>query len=326
MQKKEIYLITGCAGFIGFHLAKKLLDNSKHVIGIDNLNNYYDKKIKYKRLKILKNYSNFKNVFGDLKNKSIYKKKALKTKINYIYHFAGQAGVRYSILKPQEYIKDNTMAYINLLENFKDLKSLKAIFYASSSSVYGNDKKNSSKVTPRKPISVYAVSKLSMELLSNVYFSLYKVKCVGLRFFTVYGPWGRPDMAYFKFCKLIYENKKIEIYNSGNHHRSFTYIDDVVKNLFLLKKNLKKINFKKNNVFNIGNPKTVSLSKFINLIEKNISMKVKKVYKNRQPGDVLKTQSNNLVEKKLFKFRFETDIEKGIKKFINWFLFEYEKK
>ena len=152
------------------------------------------------------------------------------------------------------------------------------------------------------------------------------MKCIGLRFFTVYGPLGRPDMAYFKFCKLIYENKKIEIYNSGNHHRSFTYIDDVIKNIFLIKNNLNKINFKKNNVFNIGNPKTVSLNKFINLIEKNIPMRVKKVYTTKQPGDVLKTQSNNQVEKKLFKFKFETDIEKGIKKFINWFLLVYEKK
>ena len=319
-------LITGVAGFIGFHLAKKLLDKKIKVIGIDNLNNYYETSIKLQRLKILKKYSNFKYIYGDLKNISVFKKKELKNNINYIFHFAGQAGVRYSIKKPKEYIKDNTMAYLNLLENFKNSKKLKAIFYASSSSVYGNDTTNSSNASPKKPISVYAVSKLSMELLSSAYLSLYNMKCVGLRFFTVYGPWGRPDMAYFKFCNLISQNKKIEIYNDGKHFRSFTYIDDVISNILLIQKNLGKINFQKESVFNIGNPKNESLKKFVNLIEKNIYIKAKKIYKKKQPGDVLNTRSNNRIENKLFKFKFETNLEKGIKKFINWFLLEYEKK
>ena len=136
-----------------------------------------------------------------------------------------------------------------------------------------------------------------MELLSNVYFNLYNLKTIGLRFFTVYGPWGRPDMAYFKFCNLIKNNKSIEVFNKGNHYRSFTYIDDIIENLLSIQKNLKKVNYYKNNVFNIGNPKTVSLKKFIDLLEKNISLKVKKIYKKKQPGDVLNTKSNINIEK-----------------------------
>jgi len=316
-------LVTGCAGFIGFHLIKKLLNSNYKIIGVDNLNNYYDTKIKKKRLNILKKNKNFKFLYQDLKNKKNFKK--ISKEVDYIYHFAGQAGVRYSIQKPVEYINDNVIAFINLLEYFKYSKQLKAVFYASSSSVYGDDNKSLSNNLPQKPISVYAVSKLSMELLSQAYFSLYKIKCIGLRFFTVYGPLGRPDMAYFKFCKLITDNKKIEIYNHGKHKRSFTYIDDIINNLILLKNNLRKINFKKNSVFNIGNPKTESLDKFIKIIEKNLLKKSKKIYMKKQPGDVLNTKSNNKIEKKLFKFKYETKLENGIKKFISWFLKEYKK-
>ena len=318
-------LITGCAGFIGFHLSLKYLKLNKNVLGIDNLNSYYDIRIKKQRLKILKRYKNFKFIKGDLKDEKIFKKKNLIRKINHIYHFAGQAGVRYSIQNPSVYIKDNILAFLNLLENFKNSKDLKAIFYASSSSVYGNSSKDKSKRISGKPISVYAASKLSMELLANVYFSLYKVKSIGLRFFTVYGPLGRPDMAYFKFCNLMTKKKKIEIFNKGNHQRSFTFIDDVINNLLLIGKNINKINFSTKNVFNIGNPKTVSLIKFVKLIEKNLSIKAKKTYKKIQPGDVINTKSNSEIEKKLFNFKFNTNLEKGIKKFVNWYLKEYEK-
>jgi len=318
------YLITGCAGFIGFHLAKKLLNQNEFIIGIDNLNQYYDVKIKKKRLSVLKKYKNFKFIYGDLKEKKTFQK--IKDEINITYHLAGQAGVRYSILKPTEYIKDNTIAYLNLLEHFKNSKKIKAIFYASSSSVYGDVSNDYEKELSYKPISVYAVSKLSMELLSVVYFHLYSLKCVGLRFFTVYGPWGRPDMAYFKFSKLITENKKIEIYNKGNHSRSFTYIDDIIDNLLLLEKKLNKVNFLKNSVFNLGNPKTVTLNKFVKLIESSLSKKSKKKFINKQMGDVLKTKSNNILENRLFNFKYKTNLNEGIKKFTNWFLNEYEKK
>lgn len=319
-------LITGAAGFIGFHLAKRFLNQKNiKVIGIDNINSYYDKTIKKKRIQILKKYKNFSFIYGDLKNNLIFKNKKFTYDINYIYHFAGQAGVRYSIQKPNEYIKDNIISYVNLLENFKNSKKLKCIFYASSSSVYGNKSSSSSKFLQASPISVYAVSKLSMELLSNAYLYLFDIKCVGLRFFTVYGPWGRPDMAYFKFCNLISKNKKIEVFNNGKHSRSFTYIDDVIENIIILQKNLRKINYARNNVFNVGNPKTVSLKRFIQLLEKNISIKAKKLYKKKQLGDVLNTKCNLTIEKKLFNFKFKTNIETGIRKFVKWYLYEYKK-
>ena len=165
-----------------------------------------------------------------------------------------------------------------------------------------------------------------MELISSVYFSLYKIKCVGLRFFTVYGPWGRPDMAYFKFCKLITENKKIEIYNKGNHSRSFTYIDDVINNILILTKKIKSFNFEKTNIFNIGNPKNESLNKFVRLLEDNLNIKAKKIYTKKQPGDVLITKANNTIENKLFKFKFDINLDSGIKKFIQWYKLKYEKK
>ena len=317
-------LITGVAGFIGFHLAKRLLAENKKIIGIDNLNNYYDTKIKLERLKILKKEFNFKYVKGDLKNEKILIKKLSKSNIECVYHFAGQAGVRYSIKKPNEYIKDNIIAYINLLEYFKNSKKIKAIFYASSSSIYGENPLSLSNLSQN--LFRFTLSKLGMELISNVYFSLYNIKCIGLRFFTVYGPWGRPDMAYFKFCKLIFENKKIEIYNKGKHFRSFTYIDDVINNILILSKKIKKINFNKNSIFNIGNPKTESLNRFIKLIEKNLNKKAKKNYLKKQPGDVYKTKSNTLIEQKLFKFEFKISLERGIKKFVNWYLLKYEKK
>lgn len=314
-------IVTGAAGFIGFHLVKKLLRKKIEVIGIDNLNDYYDKKIKQKRLNILKKNRNFKFFILDLKNKKNLKK--ISKEVNFIYHLAGQAGVRYSIENPNAYIQDNVIAYINLLEHFKNSKKLKGIFYASSSSVYGNTERKLSKNLANKPISVYAASKLTMELLSEVYFNLYNLKCIGLRFFTVYGPWGRPDMAYYKFCKLILENKKIEVYNRGKHKRSFTYIDDIIDNVLLIKKHMNKINFQKLSVFNVGNPKNESLKKFINIIESNLKKKSKKVFKKKQMGDVVNTKSNNIVEKKLFKFKYKTDLKTGMKKFIYWYLNEY---
>lgn len=319
-------LVTGCAGFIGFHLSLKFLKKNLLIIGVDNLNNYYDTKIKKERLKILKEYKNFIFIKGDLKNKSILGKIRNLKNINFIYHFAGQAGVRYSIKQPVEYIKDNIISYINLLEAFKFSNNLKAIFYASSSSIYGNQFNKSSNLNTVRPISVYAVSKISMELLSQVYLSLYKVKSIGLRFFTVYGPWGRPDMAYFKFCNLYRKKKKIEVYNKGNHYRSFTYIDDVINNILLIKKKVNKIDLLKKNVFNIGNPKMISLKKLIIQLEKNLDIKFQKSFKNKQMGDVLNTRSNNKFEQKIFKFKFETDFEKGVKKFTDWFSAYYEKK
>lgn len=201
-----MYFITGVAGFIGMHFAKKMLDKGNKVIGVDNINDYYDANLKKNRIQILKKYKNFKFIKSDLKNLNTYKK-IKKFKITHVVHLAGQAGVRYSIKNPSAYVNDNILAFVNLLESFKDSKNLKCIVYASSSSVYGNSKKHFSKNYLLQPISMYAATKMCMELISNVYLDLYKIKSIGIRFFTVYGPYGRPDMAYYKFCNQIKKMK-----------------------------------------------------------------------------------------------------------------------
>jgi len=312
-----MYLITGVAGFIGMHFAKKMLDKGYKVLGVDNLNDYYDTKLKKNRVLILKKYKNFKFLKSDLKSLNTYRQ-INKSKITHIVHLAGQAGVRYSIKNPGAYVNDNIMAYVNLLEAFKYSKKLKCIVYASSSSVYGKSREHFSKNYLLQPISMYAATKMSMELISNVYLDLYKMKSIGIRFFTVYGPYGRPDMAYYKFCNQIKKNETIKVFNMGKHKRSFTYIDDAVNNLYLILKNSKKINTMETPVLNIGNPKTITLTKFINILEKNLSKKSKKKFLKRQPGDVLETKAIINFERKKLKLLFETELGEGINRFVNW--------
>ena len=312
-----MYLITGVAGFIGMHFAKKMLDKGYKVLGVDNLNDYYDTKLKKNRVLILKKYKNFKFLKSDLKSLNTYKQ-INKSKITHIVHLAGQAGVRYSIKNPGAYVNDNIMAYVNLLEAFKYSKKLKCIVYASSSSVYGKSREHFSKNYLLQPISMYAATKMSMELISNVYLDLYKMKSIGIRFFTVYGPYGRPDMAYYKFCNQIKKNEIIKVFNMGKHKRSFTYIDDAVNNLYLILKNSKKINTMETPVLNIGNPKTITLTKFINILEKNLSKKSKKKFLKRQPGDVLETKAIINFERKRLKLLFETELREGINRFVDW--------
>tara|TARA_B100001057_G_C22772744_1_gene920287 strand:- start:267 stop:1220 length:954 start_codon:yes stop_codon:yes gene_type:complete len=312
-----MYLITGVAGFIGMHFAKKMLDKGYKVLGVDNLNDYYDTKLKKNRVLILKKYKNFKFLKSDLKSLNTYKQ-INKSKITHIVHLAGQAGVRYSIKNPGAYVNDNIMAYVNLLEAFKYSKKLKCIVYASSSSVYGKSREHFSKNYLLQPISMYAATKMSMELISNVYLDLYKMKSIGIRFFTVYGPYGRPDMAYYKFCNQIKKNEIIKVFNMGKHKRSFTYIDDAVNNLYLILKNSKKINTMETPVLNIGNPKTITLTKFINILEKNLSKKSKKKFLRRQPGDVLETKAIINFERKKLKLLFETELGEGINRFVDW--------
>ena len=312
-----MYLITGVAGFIGMHFARKMLDKGYKVLGVDNLNDYYDTKLKKNRVLILKKYKNFKFLKSDLKSLNTYRQ-INKSKISHIVHLAGQAGVRYSIKNPGAYVNDNIMAYVNLLEAFKYSKKLKCIVYASSSSVYGKSREHFSKNYLLQPISMYAATKMSMELISNVYLDLYKMKSIGIRFFTVYGPYGRPDMAYYKFCNQIKKNETIKVFNMGKHKRSFTYIDDAVNNLYLILKNSKKINTMETPVLNIGNPKTITLTKFINILEKNLSKKSKKKFLRRQPGDVLETKAIINFERKKLKLLFETELGEGINRFVNW--------
>jgi len=317
-----MYLVTGTAGFIGFHLSLELLKKNKIVIGVDNINQYYDQKIKYDRLKILKKFSKFKFFKIDLNNKKRFSKKIsrYKNKIKIIIHLAGQAGVRYSIINPSSYISNNIMSYVHLLEYFKNSSKIKLILYASSSSIYGEvgSKTSLSSQPQTNPISVYSASKLSMELISNAYHFLYKKNFIGVRFFSVYGPWGRPDMFYFKFLKKIKDNQPIEIYNYGNHHRSFTYIDDVVLNLMKLINKFK--NHKKTlcDVFNIGNPNSISLKKFIKVLETIGGKIANKKYIKKHPGDVTITRSNISREKKIFNHEIKVSLNRGIEKLINW--------
>ena len=312
-------LITGVAGFIGFHTALNLLKKKQSVVGVDNLNSYYSVKLKKKRLNKLKKFKNFKFIKLDLSKKNNYKSlEKYISNIKVVIHLAGQAGVRYSIENPQTYIKHNTYAYINLLEFLRGCKNLRIILYASSSSVFGDPHS----LNKNTPVSVYAASKLSMEYISNVYANFYKMKLIGMRFFTVYGPWGRPDMSLYKFTKNILSNKKIEVFNNGNHSRSFTYIDDIVDNILKIVDKLSMSQDPISKIVSIGNPKSVGLLKLIHCIEKYTGKKAKKKFLPMQLGDVKSTKAHINKEKKLFKFTFKTNMDSGVQKFIKWFLSE----
>ena len=308
-------LVTGAAGFIGFHTCLSL--QTKHTIyGLDNLNDYYDVNLKKSRLKLLKKYKNFKFLKTDIQNKNLYNK-FKRIKLDVIINLAAQAGVRHSLKDPFSYIDSNILGQINLLEFAKKIK-IKKFIYASSSSVYGGNEKMPFSVKHRvdKPISLYAASKKSTELLAECYSHLFKIKCIGLRFFTVYGPWGRPDMATFIFTKKILENKKINIFNYGNMKRDFTYIDDIVKGI------KGAVNLKgdyKHKIYNLGNNKPEDLKRFISIIEKNLKVKAKRNLLPIQPGDVAKTSANIDESKRELNFNPKTSIDEGVPKFIEWY-------
>ena len=317
-------LITGCAGFIGFHLAKKLIEKGFSVVGVDNLNNYYDVNLKKERIKYLKKISKKKFIFKkiDLSEEKKIKKIFRSYKFKTVVNLAAQAGVRYSLVNPKSYIKSNLIGFFNILQECKNHK-IPHLIYASTSSVYGNSKifpiKESANTS--KPLQLYAATKKSNELMAESYSNLYKMRITGLRFFTVYGPWGRPDMALAIFTRSIIKNKPISIFNYGNHTRDFTYIDDIVngiKNL-IIKKSLSISETGNHKVYNLGNNNPISLQKYITLIENNLKKKAKKIYKPLQPGDVKKTHSSSNLAKKDFGFLPKTNPEIGIKKFVNWY-------
>lgn len=314
-MRQQIILVTGSAGFIGFHVGRYLLKQKANIIGIDNFNNYYDVSLKEARNKILEEFDNFKLYRGDLKDLNFVKKVFQENKIDKVCHLAAQAGVRYSLTHPHAYIQSNLVGFTNLIDETKNA-GIKTFVYASSSSVYGGNKKIPFSVEDNvsHPISLYAATKKANELIAYTYHHLYGLNCTGLRYFTVYGPWGRPDMAYFKFTKAILENKPIEVYNYGGMKRDFTYIDDIVKGTInALEKSYSY------EIFNLGNNKPVRLEYFIECIEKELGKKAKKKYLPLQPGDMLETYADIERSTKMLDYYPKTSVEEGIKKFINWY-------
>lgn len=311
------YLITGAAGFIGFHLSKKFCEEGIEVSGIDNLNPYYNVKLKEDRLNELSRYKNFRFIKLDLNDKENLERAFEKYKFENVINLAAQPGVRYSITNPEESIRNNINAFFNLLECCRKFK-VRSLIFASSSSVYGNSSKTpfSIKENVDHPVSLYAATKKSNELMAYTYHHLYNIPVTGLRFFTVYGPWGRPDMAYFKFTEKILKGEKIDIYNFGKMERDFTYIDDVTESIFrLVNKELKN----EYRLFNIGGEHPVNLLYFIETLEKSLGKYAIKNLCEMQPGDVLVTCSDSSELSDYTGFKPSVRIEEGIKKFVDWY-------
>ena len=320
-------LITGCAGFIGFHTSQRFLKEKYQVFGIDNINNYYDTNLKKNRITILKENKKFTFIKLDLKNKTNLKDLFLKNKFKYVVHLAAQAGVRYSLSNPQSYVQSNLVGFSNLIELVRDFKPRNFVF-ASSSSVYGSNTNRPSKEADNcnQAISLYAATKRSNEEVAHSYADMYKLKCTGLRFFTVFGPWGRPDMALFKFTESIKKNKYMEVFNNGNHSRDFTYIDDVVEGIYL--STLRFENFKdrtKNfTIYNIASGKPIKLINFIRTIEKVLNKKGKIKYLPMQPGDIADTFGDISKIKRELGYKPKISYVDGVKKFIDWYNFFYK--
>lgn len=326
-------LISGAAGFIGFHLSKRLLDQSYEVIGIDNLNEYYDSSLKQSRLEILNKYINFSFLKVDLKDKIQIDNIFEKYQPTYVINLAAQAGVRYSIVNPYAYVDSNLIGFMNILEACRNFP-VKHLLYASSSSVYGGNKivPFSTNHNVDHPVSLYAATKKSNELMAHTYSHLYGIPTTGLRFFTVYGPYGRPDMAYFSFTKDILSGKPIKVYNHGKMERDFTYIDDIVEGIYRLiekapvankdwdeSKDDLSTSFAPYKIYNIGNNNPVKLMRFINALESALGKEAEKIYMDMQPGDVFRTYADvNDLERDI-NFKPSTTIEEGLTKFVDWY-------
>ena len=337
MNKYEkVVLITGCAGFIGAALSKRFLAANYKVIGIDNLNNYYDIKLKYDRLKVIEDFiKDRKNLWEffkvSIENIVEIKDIFIKNKPDIVINLAAQAGVRFSIDNPGSYVNSNLNGFFNILENCKDNK-VEHLVYASSSSVYGGNDNypftENQKIN--KPLSFYAATKISNEMMAYSYSNIYNIPITGLRFFTVYGPWGRPDMAPMIFSKKIFLREPISIFNYGKMSRDFTFIEDIVEGTFLcsLKEpnNNEKINSKfqvPNKIFNIGFGKPIMLNYFIELLEENLSIKAIKKFEPIQPGDVKKTFSDTHLLEEWIGYKPKISVEEGVRRFANWFLKYY---
>lgn len=328
-------LITGAAGFIGAHLCNALTDEYE-IIGIDNMNNYYDVSLKKDRLKKLRTKKNFRFFKMELSDKDSLLKLFSDEKFDFVIHLGAQAGVRYSIENPFAYIDSNIIGMMNILEGIRQ-NPVKHLIYASSSSVYGGNKKIpfSTEDNVDHPVSLYAATKKSNELMAHTYSNLYKIPTTGLRFFTVYGPMGRPDMAYFGFTNKIVNNEPIDVYNNGDMMRDFTYVDDIIEGIIRLinKPPKENLNWTESNIseswapykiYNIGNNQPVKLLDFIELLEKHLGIEAQKNFKPMQLGDVQKTYADVTDLEIDIGFKPETSLDEGLKKFVEWYKFYYK--
>jgi UDP-glucuronate 4-epimerase len=326
-------LVTGAAGFIGFHLTRRLIAEGFHVIGIDNMNDYYDVQLKRDRLKLLEGNTQFDFHPMDLSDReALYQLFAKKT-IPIVINLAAQAGVRYSLSNPHSYVTSNLVGFVNILEACRH-NSVGHLIYASSSSVYGANVTTpfSTKDSVDHPVSLYAATKKANELMAHTYSHLFQIPTTGLRFFTVYGPWGRPDMAYYSFTKDIIEENPIKVFNNGDMRRDFTYIDDIVEGIVRLLDKPPKCNsdwdrfnpdpsssYAPYKVYNIGNHNPVKLMDFINVLEKLIGKKAKMEFLPMQPGDVKETYADITDLHKDVGFYPSTSIEEGLANFVKWY-------
>ncbi len=338
MHLDPAILVTGAAGFIGFHLSKKLCSSGYRVIGFDNLNPYYDVNLKKSRLAILEKIPNFSFAHGDLTDYATLEKVVQEHSIKYVVNLAAQAGVRYSLTNPHAYLESNLRGFLNILEVCRHQK-IEHLIYASSSSVYGANTKMPFSVHHNvdHPISLYAASKKANELMAHTYSALFNLPTTGLRFFTVYGPFGRPDMALFLFTKAIIEGKPIDVFNDGKMKRDFTFVDDIVESVTRLvprpptsDKNWSGLtpdpasSFAPYRVYNIGNNNPVELLRFIEIIEQKLGKKAVKNFLPLQKGDVHETYADVDDLMREIDFKPATSIEAGIGKFIDWYKEYYE--
>ena len=320
-------LITGTAGFIGFHLSQKLLRKKYKVIGIDNVNSYYDVTLKKDRIKGLKAHNSFTFLPLDIADRKSISELFTQHNFDYVVHLAAQAGVRYSLENPHAYVDSNLVGFVNILEGCRH-QNIKHLVYASSSSVYGKNKKIpfATEDNVDHPVSLYAATKRANELMAHTYSHLYKLPTTGLRFFTVYGPWGRPDMAYFLFTKAILEEKPIKVFNYGKMQRDFTYIDDIVEGIVRVMSNSPQpkdssVPYK---IYNIGNNQPVELGHFIEVLENCLGKKAIKKFLPMQPGDVPITYADVDDLIKNVGFQPNTLLETGLGKFVNWYHSYYQ--
>ena len=337
-------LVTGAAGFIGYHLVKKLVDRGDNVVGLDQINDYYDVKLKLDRLSLSginidkigynriihsTTNKNYKFIKLDLEDKSKLENLFSIEKFDAVCNLAAQAGVRYSLKNPDVYVSCNIVGFVNILECCKNAGVMN-LTYASSSSVYGSNESLPYKTTQSVdfPISLYAATKKSNELMAHVYSHLFKIRTTGLRFFTVYGPWGRPDMALFLFVKAALEGRKIDVFNNGNMLRDFTYVDDIVNGVVKVIDSQVVYDDSRSeyNIYNIGNNNPVKLLDFILAIEQKLGMKIEKNLMPIQPGDVASTYADVSGLEKDFNYRPDTPISVGISKFVDWYMEYYKLK